>query len=89
EVDIASNAIVARDTVLVPNTAIVRVGETSKVFVVRGNRVYPRNVRTGYSSFDLTEIRSGLRPGELVAITRSSELRAGQRVNVRRSRDGL
>lgn len=89
EVDIASNAIVARDTVLVPNTAIVRVGETSKAFVVRGNRVYPRNVRTGYSSFDLTEIRSGLRPGELVATTRSAELRAGQRVNIRRSRDGL
>lgn len=88
EVDVASSAIVARDAVLVPNTAIVRVGETPKVFVVRGNRVYSRNVRTGYSSFDLTEIRSGLRPGEIVATMRSAELREGQRINIRRSQDG-
>lgn len=88
EVDITGRAVVARDVILVPNNALVRIGERSQVYVVEANRLYPRDVETGLSSFDFTEITAGLMPGEVVATTLPPDPEAGQFVRVRRPNNG-
>jgi HlyD family secretion protein len=79
EVDITGQTVVARNVVLVPNNSIVRLGNRSKVYVVKANKVYPRYIKTGYSSFEFTEVKDGLEPGEMVVVARTTEFRPGQR----------
>lgn len=84
EVDITGRLPVGEDLILVPNDALVQIGDRYQVFVIRGRRVYPKFVTTGLSNYDFTEILRGLEPGDLVATSMLDELQSGQRVRVRR-----
>ncbi len=57
-----------RDTVLVPETALTRVGQLETVMVKSGETWQPVYVRTGASHGDKVEILSGLSGGETLGI---------------------
>lgn len=82
EVDIIGQAVVARNVILVPNDAVVRLGDTATVYVVELDRLYAREVEVGLSSFQFTEVTSGLTAGEIVATTRPTDPQEGQLVRV-------
>lgn len=67
---------------LIPNTALVPYGQMDRVFVVEGDRVHLRLVRTGQRHDGLIEILSGLSDGETVAVTNNRQLHHGQQVQV-------
>ncbi len=56
-----------RDAVVVPSQAVIRTGTRNVAFVVRApGKFEPRTVRLGVTSDGLTQILSGLHPGERV-----------------------
>jgi cobalt-zinc-cadmium efflux system membrane fusion protein len=56
----------------VPEEAIVREGDSARVWVVQGNSdLALRQIRTGRSSNGMVEVLDGLKPGEKV-VTRGS-----------------
>ncbi len=55
------------DAVVIPTEAVLRTGETPRVFVVRAPGMFtPRKVRLGVSADNETQILEGVRPGERV-----------------------
>lgn len=82
EVNINSSLPVGRPTLLVPNDAIFRSGAEDSVYVIREGRAYRRKVITGQSNFDFTQVLSGLRAGESVAVTSLDKLSDRVRVRV-------
>jgi multidrug efflux pump subunit AcrA (membrane-fusion protein) len=69
-------------TLLIPNDAVVSVGNTDRVFLVQDGRVRSRKIVAGQSNFDFTQVLSGLHKGDLVAVTGLDNLRDGTRVRV-------
>jgi len=84
EVDITGRVPVGKNLVLVPNDALIQIGDRYRVFVVRGQQVRPRFVTVGLSNYDYTEIVEGLEPGDLVATSMLDQLESGQKVRARR-----
>lgn len=74
------NRSVAR--VLVPKQAVVQKDGGSFVFVVKGNRVGLRTIRTGNESGDAFYVLDGLSGNETVAVAGIEKLRDGDRVKV-------
>ncbi|HJT25958.1 MAG TPA: efflux RND transporter periplasmic adaptor subunit, partial [Pyrinomonadaceae bacterium] len=74
------NKTIAR--VLVPKTAVVKKDDSSFVFVVKGNRVEQRTIRTGEESGDAYVVLDGLSGNESVAVAGVDKLRDGDRVKV-------
>jgi HlyD family secretion protein len=68
--------------VLVPKTAVVKADNSSHVFVVKGNRVEQRTIRTGDEQGDAYIVLDGLSGNETVAIAGVDKLRDGDRVKV-------
>ena len=68
--------------VLVPKTAVVKRDSSSFVFVVKGNRVEQRTIRTGDESGDAFVVLDGLSGTESVAVTEVEKLSDGDRVKV-------
>jgi len=68
--------------VLVPKTAVVKKDNNSFVFVVKGNRVEQRTIRTGEESGDTFVVLDGLSGNESVAVTQTDKLSDGDRVKV-------
>ena len=58
----------ARETILVPASAVYRVGQLEMVQVVEGGRVVRRLVKSGPASGDKVEILSGLKDGDRVLV---------------------
>jgi RND family efflux transporter MFP subunit len=69
-------------TLVIPTTAIVPAGQMDRVFVVEGDHARLRLVRTGMDLHGLTEILSGLNPGEVVVTTNNRRLVNGQRLRI-------
>jgi RND family efflux transporter MFP subunit len=67
--------------VVVPASAVSRVGQIERVFVIENGRAVLRIIRTGAISADSAEITAGLDAGEIVALG-GTTLRDGQRVEV-------
>src|SRR5512133_251711 len=65
---------------VVPREALVTRGGTSSVFVLKGDSVEARAVRTGMVSGGSVEITSGLTAGEEVVTSGQSDLRDGDKV---------
>lgn len=84
EVNIDGELQVADNAVLVPNDAVLRVGDSDQVFVITGNVVDRREIVAGLSNFDYTIVRSGVEPGEMVAVSNLDELSDGERIRVER-----
>lgn len=57
----------AEDVVRVPTTAILERGEDRYVFVVVSGDLSQRPITVGLGNWDMTEVKSGLSPGDLVA----------------------
>jgi len=68
--------------VLVPKTAIVKQDNNSFVFVVKGNKVEQRTIRTGEELGDTYVVLDGLSGNESVAVAGIDKLRDGDRVKV-------
>jgi len=68
--------------VLVPKAAVVKQDNSSFVFVVKGNKVEQRTIRTGEESGDAYVVLDGLSGSETVAVTGADKLRDGDRVKV-------
>jgi HlyD family secretion protein len=68
--------------VLVPKTAVVKADSSSHVFVVKGNKVEQRTIRTGEEQGDAYVVLDGLSGNETVAIAGVDKLRDGDRVKV-------
>jgi multidrug efflux pump subunit AcrA (membrane-fusion protein) len=68
--------------VLVPKSAVVKKDNNSFVFVVKGNKVEQRTIRTGEESGDAYVVLDGLSGNESVAISEVDKLRDGGRVKV-------
>jgi len=67
---------------VIPTTAIAPSGQMDRVFVVEEQHARLRLVRTGMSLDGLTEILSGLNPGETVVTTNNQSLVNGQRLQI-------
>lgn len=68
--------------VLVPKSAVVKKDNNTFVFVVKGNKVEQRTIRTGDESGDAYFVLDGLSGSETVAIAGIDKLRDGDRVKV-------
>ena len=68
--------------VLVPKAAVVKADNSSHVFVVKGNKVEQRTIRTGEEQGDAYVVLDGLSGNETVAIAGVDKLRDGDRVKV-------
>jgi HlyD family secretion protein len=68
--------------VLVPKAAVMKKDNSSFVFVVKGNRVEQRTIRTGEESGDAYVVLDGLSGNETVAVTGADKLSDGDRVKV-------
>lgn len=82
EVYIDGSRRVAEDVILVPNEAVLRLGDEDIVYVIEGQYVHRRTIVTGLSSFDYTIVEQGLNIGEEVAISNLDDLSDGMRVRV-------
>ncbi len=69
-------------TIMVPKSAIVPFGQLKKVFVVDGNRVHLRLVRTGLYRDDRIEILTGLAAGDRIVVQNNRLLSGGQEVRI-------
>lgn len=72
--------VAAQPTTLVPKASVVTEGSTSYVFVVQGETVERRAVRTGGTDGDRLEVLGGLQGGERVVVTPPNGLKAGAKV---------
>ena len=79
----AAGAAPARGTILVPKTAIKTTGTETAVFVIRGQVVEQRAVKTGGTDGDRVEVISGLQPGERVVAPVPDILKDGAAVTVK------
>jgi len=68
------------DAITVPRSAVARLGEAAKVWVVIDGRAEPRSVTTGLESAERVEIVRGLSVGERVVARGHEGLFAGARV---------
>ena len=68
--------------VLVPKAAVVKQDNSAFVFVVKGNKVEQRTIRTGEELGDAYVVLDGLSGSETVAVTGADKLRDGDRVKV-------
>lgn len=66
----------------IPVGAVVPLGQMDRVFVVDGDRVHLRLVRTGFHHEGMVEILAGLTPGETVAVSNNRLLKNNQQVRV-------
>lgn len=67
---------------VVPRKAIVRRGGVSVVYLVKGARLAETRVETVETTGDQVEIRSGVRPGDKIALQPLEKLKNGSRVKV-------
>ncbi len=75
------------DAVVVPNTAVAVGAPGTYVYVIgAGDKVMLRKVTTGATDGDLTQIVSGLKPGERVVTDGLDRLRDGREVKVVQAR---
>ena len=74
----------ARDTVVVPITALLYDNSTTKLFVAEGDRAKVRKVRIGRKYGEFMEIVEGLKAKEIVVTVGQNNLMEGVLVNVAR-----
>ncbi|PKN83714.1 MAG: hypothetical protein CVU51_11785 [Deltaproteobacteria bacterium HGW-Deltaproteobacteria-1] len=74
----------ARDSVVVPVTALLYDGPTIRVFVVNGNQAKERIIKTGNKYGEYAEVLDGLKEGEQVVVVGQNNLSDGVKVNVAR-----
>lgn len=74
----------AKDTVVVPITALLYDNSTTKLFAVEGDRAKEKLVKIGRKYGEFMEITEGLKAKEIVVIVGQNSLMEGVQVNVAR-----
>lgn len=74
----------AKDTIVVPITALLYEADKVKVFIVEGNLAKEKLVRLGSKYREMMEIVEGLTEGEQVVVVGQQNLSEGVKVNVAR-----
>ena len=69
-----------RQAILIPSDAIIRRGETTVVFVLKGDTVEERAVRVGYVEGNQSEVVQGLGAGDAIVTLGQQGLRDGMKV---------
>ncbi|MHB9132802.1 MAG: efflux RND transporter periplasmic adaptor subunit [Armatimonadota bacterium] len=82
EVNITGQLPTGATTLLVPNDAVIRVGDRDQVYVVQNGVVHLREVKVGQANFEVTQILSGLYAGNTVAVSNLDQLTDGARVRI-------
>jgi membrane fusion protein (multidrug efflux system) len=72
----------SRDLVVVPVTAVLYEDSRVKVFIVEGDRVRERVVKTGTKYGEFLEVIEGLRTGEIIVVVGQNNLSEGVKINV-------
>jgi membrane fusion protein (multidrug efflux system) len=75
----------AKDTVVVPITSILYEADTTKVFVVEGDRAKERKVRLGSKYGELMEIVEGVKAGETIVVAGQANLSQDAKVSPQKS----
>jgi len=83
EVDVTGRATLAASALLVPSEAVRTDAAGPYVFVLQGEQVVRRAIRTGHSFADVTQVLSGLQAGDRVVLTGPDDLADGARVRER------
>jgi RND family efflux transporter MFP subunit len=71
-----------RESIVVPNAAVMSDGTNSRVFVLKNGRSSQRPVRLGVTDGSRTEVIEGLAAGDTVATVGMNNLKDGSTVNV-------
>jgi HlyD family secretion protein len=79
-----AQAMAAKPRVLIPRAAVREGGGTPHVFIVQGDRVERRAIRTGPASGEEVAVESGLSGGEQVVVEGPEQLAEGHKVKVRK-----
>jgi multidrug efflux pump subunit AcrA (membrane-fusion protein) len=79
-VNVSVRTRVAENVLALPKECLRREGDSSGVYILAGNKLAWRAVRTGISSVTRTEVLQGLKSGELVALPSEHQLTAGMEV---------
>jgi len=74
----------ARESVVVPITALLYDGPTIRVFVIKNNKAQERIIKTGNKHGEYVEILEGLNQQEQVVVVGQNNLSEGVKVNVAR-----
>ena len=74
----------AKDTVIIPITALLYDNSSTKLFAVEGNRAKEKAVKTGRKYGEFMEITEGLKAKEIVVTVGQNNLMEGVLVNVAR-----
>ena len=74
----------ARESVIVPITALIYDGPVIRVFVVSGNKAQERIIKTGNKYGEYVEILKGLQEKEQVVVVGQNNLSEGVKINVAR-----
>lgn len=82
DVDVSSRTAIAAKALLIPADAVLTDSEGPYVYVIEEGNAWKRRVKTGYSTGRETEILTGLKAQDKVAITAKEELQDGTRVSV-------
>ncbi len=85
EVDITGRKKIGSDLVLVPNEALIQVGDRQQVYLIRGGRVHHQFITTGPSNYEQTAVLSGLEPRDVVAVSMPDRMEDGMRVKIVRA----
>jgi HlyD family secretion protein len=82
EVTVHGRGTVASDVLVIPSRGLRGSDQTESIWVVEENRAVIREIEIGRYTFDLTEVISGLKEGDIVIISPKEGLMEGQEVNV-------
>ena len=82
EVDVDGNMPLLDRGVLIPTAAVVHEGPHDWVWVVEDSKARRRPVKVGPNNFDLIQIRSGLKPGDMAIAGGKEGLEEGQRITM-------
>ena len=74
----------ARDSVVVPVTALLYDGSIVRVFVIDGNQAKERIIKTGNKYGEHVEVMDGLKEGDQVVVIGQNNLSEGVKVHVAR-----
>ncbi len=68
--------------IVVPNSAIISIDNSSSVYVVNNGRAYKREIKIGVTNGEITEILNGLKNGETIVTLGMNNLKEGSRVHI-------
>ena len=67
---------------IIPREALISKDDTYSAFVIKGGRAYQNNIQVGIRSFSSVEVVSGLKEGDVVAVSNVLKLKDRARISI-------